>query len=123
MPERNFRLIMVYNADSGMLNMLKDGLHKLIRPQTYPCSLCALTYGPVMMRGKWRRFLENLGGTTIFLYRDTFRQDHHARDLPLPAILLARGPGQPEILISAEELDAMPDLHALIALVEARLGF
>jgi hypothetical protein len=51
------RLILVYNADSGVLNMVKDAVWKVLQPSTYPCSLCALTYGWVSMHERWRRFL------------------------------------------------------------------
>jgi hypothetical protein len=36
-------LIFVYNADSGILNLLKDAVHKLLKAETYPCSPCAPT--------------------------------------------------------------------------------
>ena len=38
------------------------------------------------------------------------------------AILLGSDAGVPQVLVSAAELDALPDLAALIALVEARLA-
>lgn len=115
-------LILIYNADGGVANALKDGLHKWLSPQTYPCSLCALTYGAVSMRGEWRRFISALPLPSVFLYRDEFRRDLDARNLALPAILLAEGPGEPAVLVSAAELAALPDLAALIALMRARLA-
>jgi len=44
------KLIFVYNADSGLLNAMKDWAHKIVSPETYPCSLCALTYNNLGMR-------------------------------------------------------------------------
>lgn len=118
-PQRT--LILVYNADGGLLNAARDAVHKLVSPATYPCSLCALTYGAVSMRGAWRTFLARLGMPVMFLYRDEFREDLDARDLPLPVILVGGETNPPEVLVSAAELDGLPDLPALIALVEARL--
>lgn len=115
-------LIFVYNADGGWLNAARDAVHKIVSPDTYPCSLCALTYGAVSMRREWRSFLDRLGLPVLFLYRDEFRRDLDSRDIPLPAILLGDQSGDPRLLISAAELDALPDLAALIALVEARLA-
>jgi hypothetical protein len=115
-------LIMIYNARGGLLHALGDMVHKIVSPGTYPCSLCALTYGAVAMHGAWRRFLDRTGLPTLFLYRDEFHGDLDTRDLPLPAILLGDGAAVPEVLVSAAELDALPDLPALIALVEARLA-
>ena len=116
------RLILVYNADSGLLNAVKDAVWKVAQPATYPCSLCALTYGWVAMHGRWRRFLGGLPQTKVFHHKDDFADALPGLAVPLPAILLAEGDGPPQVLVSAAELDALPDLEALITLVAARLG-
>lgn len=115
-------VIFVYNADGGVLNGLSDTVHKIASPSTYPCSLCALTYGAFTMRSEWRAYLAGLEHEKLFLYRDELREYLDPRPLALPAILLARGPGEPDLLVSASELDSLPDLAALIALVDDRLG-
>ena len=115
-------LILVYNADSGLPNAVKDAVWKVLRPATYPCSLCALTYGWVSMHGRWRRFLGQLPQTKVFHHRDDFAIAFPGLQLALPAILLAESGGEPQVLVSAAELDAMPDCDALIALVAARLA-
>lgn len=116
------RLILVYNADSGLLNAVKDAVWKVVRPATYPCSLCALTYGWVSMHGRWRRFLGQLPQAKVFHHRDDFALAFPGLAIPLPAILLAEGEAPPQVLVSAAELDALPNLEALIALVAARLA-
>jgi hypothetical protein len=121
MESKTATLIFVYNADGGVWNALGDMVHKIVSPATYPCSLCALTYGPVSMRRAWRRFLGGIGLLTLFLYRDEFSTGLDRRDLPLPVVLLGREPGPPDVLVSAAELSALPDLPALIALIETRL--
>lgn len=115
------RLILVYNADSGVLNMVKDAVWKVLRPSTYPCSLCALTYGWVSMHRDWRRFLDALPHTKVFHHKDDFAVAFPSQTAALPVILLASADGPPEVLVSAAELDALPDLAALIALVETRV--
>lgn len=45
------RLVIVYNANAGLLAGAMDSLHKLFAPASYPCKLCALTYGLLSMRG------------------------------------------------------------------------
>ena len=122
MTSRTSTLIFIYNADGGVLDALGDMVHKIVSPATYPCSLCALTYGPFAMRGAWRRFLERLGLPTLFLYRDEFRDALDRRDLALPAILLGAKADPPEILVSAQELASLPDLAALMALIETRIA-
>jgi hypothetical protein len=116
------RLILVYNADSGLLNAVKDAVWKVVRPATYPCSLCALSYGWVSMHGRWRRFLRVLPQTKVFHHKDDFARAFPGLAIPLPAILLANDDAPPQVLVSAAELDALPDLEALIALTSARLG-
>lgn len=115
-------LIFIYNAKAGLLAAAGDTVHKLVSPGTYPCSLCALTYGALSKRPAWSAFLARVGMPTLFLYRDEFRADLDTRDLPLPAILLGSDGPVPEVLVSAAELDALPDLDALIALLVARLA-
>lgn len=115
------RMIFVYNADSGLLNAVKDAVWKVVRPATYPCSLCALTYGWVSMHQAWRRFLERLPHTKVFHHKDDFATAFPGVAVALPAILLAEADARPRVLVSAAELDALPDLDALIALVAARL--
>jgi hypothetical protein len=116
------RLILVYNADSGVLNMVKDAVWKVVRPSTYPCSLCALTYGWVSMHTAWRKFLNALPHTKVFHHKDGFAVAFPGQTPALPVILLASADGPPEVLVSAAELDALPDLAALIALVETRVN-
>ncbi|AUX68167.1 hypothetical protein CHX26_00330 [Porphyrobacter sp. HT-58-2] len=122
MPSAPPRLILVYNADSGWQNAVKDAAWKVVRPATYPCSLCALTYGWVAMHGRWRRFLDGLAMAKVFHHKDDFAAAFPQMEVALPAILLAEAGGAPRVLVSAAELDALADLHALIALVEARLA-
>lgn len=122
MTSRTSTLIFIYNADGGVLDALGDMVHKIVSPATYPCSLCALTYGPVATRGAWRRFLKRLGLPTLFLYRDEFRGELDRRNLALPAVLLGSDGDQPEIFVSARELAALPDLAALMALIETRIA-
>lgn len=114
-------LIFIYNADGGLLNALGDMVHKIVSPATYPCSLCAITYGPFAMRRDWRAFLDSLDCAKLFLYRDEVRDVLHMDNLALPAILRARGAGEPEVLVSAGQLNGLADIHSLIALVEQGL--
>lgn len=115
-------LIFVYNANGGLLSAAGDAVHKLASPATYPCSLCALTYGAVSKQPAWRAFLARVGQPSLFLYRDEFRADLDTRDLPLPAILIGGAGPVPEVLVSASELDGLADLEALITLIEARVS-
>ncbi|MFZ9396286.1 MAG: hypothetical protein ACO25F_09540 [Erythrobacter sp.] len=114
-------LLIVYNADGGLFSMVADALHKVLSPATYPCSLCALTYGAVAMHREWRRFLEGLPYAAAFHHRDDFARDFPDCRVGLPAILF-REPGKsPEALVGREELAAIAELQELIELTAARL--
>jgi hypothetical protein len=115
------RLLFVYNADGGLLNALKDMVHKLASRETYPCSLCATTYGAVAMRPEWKAYLNGLLHEPVFLHRDKWRKAHPAITEPLPAIFIQRGRQQPQTLVTAAEMPLGQSLDQLMALVDERL--
>ena len=122
------RLICVYNADTGLIQALMHAVHKQLWPETYPCSLCALTYGAVSMRGDWKAFWQALDYQVEFYHRDDFTRDvplfgtGGAREVALPVVMLGEAEAEPRVLISKEELDAMEDVDALMARVKKELG-
>ncbi|MDJ0979188.1 MAG: hypothetical protein QNI87_11735 [Erythrobacter sp.] len=127
-PLQRPRLICVYNADTGLIEALKHAVHKAVRPETYPCSLCALTYGAVSMRGDWKRFWRSLDADVDFYHRDDFTRDFPAlgtggaRQVALPVILVSEAGEEPRVAVSSEELDAMADVDELMARVGERLS-
>jgi len=122
------RLLCVYNADTGLIQALMHAVHKAVRPETYPCSLCALTYGAVSMRGDWKSYWQTLDAEVDFYHRDDFTQDFPelgtggAREVALPVILISEAGEEPRVLISNEELDAVADVDALMDRVNAAFG-
>lgn len=116
------RILFVYNADSGLIAQLTDYVHKIVSPQSYPCSLCQITYGNLGMKRDWRRFAQELPLAAVFLHRDELTGKHATLlTEKLPAVFVAEG-GEVTLLVSADELDETPDVPALQALVLARLG-
>jgi hypothetical protein len=116
------RLVIVYNAQAGLLAGAMDSVHKIVSPSTYPCQLCAVTYGLAAMKRDWRAFLDGLGMETVFHHRPDFRAAFpSAADWPLPLVALETG-GQLAPLVTAADFAAIPDLAALIAVVRERLG-
>jgi hypothetical protein len=106
-------LILVYNANAGLLNGALDLLHKTLSPSTYPCRLCAITYGPLGMRARWKAFLESLGPNLVFLHKDEYEGPE-----PLPAILAGDG----SVLVSARDFAAIDSLDALQSALLAALA-
>ena len=70
------RLLMIYNADGGLFAMVSDAVHKVLSPSTYPCSLCAITYGATRMKSEWRAYIERLPLAVTFHHRDDFAGAH-----------------------------------------------
>jgi len=115
------RLLIVYNAEAGLIAGAKDSLHKLLRPDTYPCSLCALTHGTVRMDPRWKRFLSRMPIDVRVYHRSDFRARYPDFDLALPAVLLERG-REAELLIGADELTGIAGLDALTGRIETALA-
>ncbi|MPY65528.1 hypothetical protein F8S09_02315 [Deinococcus sp. SDU3-2] len=120
MPAERPPLIFVYNADGGALNGLKDLWHKAVSPQTYACSLCAVTYGPLGMRREWRDFVRGLGREVRFLHRDKLAAEFGLRDVPLPAAYEQRPDGTLGEWLPASELRAVTTLDELMRRVAER---
>lgn len=116
------RLLIVYNADGGLLNALKDALWKIASPATYPCSLCAITYGAVSMHPEWKRFLAELPFDVAFHHRDDFAAAYPGHGIALPAIAIAFGDAAPELLVSKTVLDQTGDTMELMEVVEQALA-
>lgn len=115
------RLVMIYNADGGLLNAVRDSVWKTFAPTSYPCALCALAFGFFTMHAEWKRFLERVPIAKLELHRDDYREELPGFDGALPVILLERADGTFDVLASAAEMEAMDGLGKLIALCEQRL--
>ena len=108
-------LLMIWNAKSGWQNALLDSLHKIISPDTYPCSLCKITYGLVGSKPEWQEFLKGWNREVYFLHRDEFRAlrwGNDFLDLQFPAVLQFRE-GKWVKLLSADQLGALGSLEEL----------
>lgn len=109
-------LVLVYDADGDLFSRVTDFAHKLLAPGSYACDLCAVTYGPVGMRHRWRDVLDGLGCPVRFLHRDEFDD----ADVPLPAILWEED-GTRGVLLSAEAISACAAAEDPLGALEAAL--
>ncbi|MFD0864010.1 GTPase [Sungkyunkwania multivorans] len=110
------KLIFVYNARSGALNALMDAGHKLFSPSTYPCSLCALTYGAFSEKKKWKAFKRQIDTPISFLHIDEFEKEYASKFLnnyQYPVVLAATA-NDLQLVMSSKKLDAMEDIDQLI---------
>jgi hypothetical protein len=116
------RLVLVYNANAGLLAGAMDSLHKLFSPATYPCALCAITYGLVGMKPEWRAWLDGLGMPVLFHHRPDFRAAFPAAaDWPLPVVALEQD-GQLQLLLGPDDFTGLKSVADLKAALGARLG-
>lgn len=116
------RLVFVYNADSGLRNAVRDVVHRVARPSTYPCSLCQVTYGAAGMDRSWRSYTAGLGMPVEFWHRDELRRerpDLAALELPA-AVLLDEDAAR--LVVPAEQMRSAGSVPELVALVDAGLG-
>jgi hypothetical protein len=118
--ETDIRLLFVYNADSGIMNSLKDLLHKNFSPSTYQCNLCALTFNNTGMRSDWAAFVNELGYPIEFLHRDELKERYGVTDVYLP-VLLRKDPSGVSVMIAAEEINELWTLDELKGLVSIRV--
>jgi len=117
------KLIFVYNADGGVVNMVKDLIHKNLSPETYPCSLCAITYNNFGMIGEWRQFVDRLEREVEFLHRDELEKKYGINDVPLPAAFTkCMEEDFPRLWLNAEMMNSCSSLEGLKHMVIKNLN-
>lgn len=109
------KLIFVYNAESGKLNALFDIAHKILKPETYQCSLCALTHDALSEKKAWSDFKAGTRLEMEFLHKDEFEQ-RYGQTRNYPVILENSEP--PRVLIGAGELSKFNSVEELIKRIE-----
>lgn len=117
------QLIFVYNTDSGASNAVVDFAHRLIRPSTYPCKLCVVTYGPYVMKRDWKRFIRQTGLPAVFLHRDEFVKKRQFADykVDLPAVILKDGCIR-KTLLSGRDFERLKNLDDLTRELKNKLN-
>lgn len=118
-----YKLIFIYNADSGIRNMIMDSAHKIFSPDTYECSLCDITYGAFTENSAWRKFRKETDLQMEFLHKDEFAKAYASKfgyKFTFP-IVLAETKNGLEVFISTLELNEMKKVEQLIGLVKDRI--
>jgi len=114
-------LIMVYNADSGILSTLLDAVQKVVTPSSYDCPLCKVTHGAVTMRWEWRQFLGSLPLAKTTLHRDEFVRLYPGSSAQLPAIFVREEGRLPVVLVDRNQLKNIDEIEGLKTVVEGAL--
>lgn len=118
------KIIFVYNADSGIINALKDAVEKNVSPETYSCNLCAVTFGTLRMKPEWKRFVRDLPAEVEFLHRDEYTGRYGNPETGFPAAFLVSDGAageEPRLLISPEEMNRCENLDDMKELVHAAI--
>lgn len=113
-------LVFVYNADSGLFNLVTDFAHKLLSPNTYSCNLCKITYSQFAMKKQWKSFVESLPYECEFLHRDELYEKYGEKQQVLPALFIKTDQGL-KLAISSEEINRCEDIDSLKELVSDKL--
>ena len=118
------KLIFVYNANSGFLDKILDGAHKIMSPSTYDCNLCSITFGAFTEDELWKAFRENAAVSMEFYHKDEFLKKFKSKWLPkydFPVILL-QSEMELELFMAAEVLNGLTSSEALIEEITKRLS-
>lgn len=116
------RLIFIYNTKGNLFSSVTDAVHKIISPDTYKCSLCAITYGSLTMRREWRDFIKSLEIKVEFLHSDELKKRYPKLKIKLPAAIITRKANTtPKLLISASEMNKAKTIIDLKRLVKTKL--
>ncbi|HVC35969.1 MAG TPA: GTPase [Candidatus Dormibacteraeota bacterium] len=113
-------LVFVYNAKSGFLNAVTDLIHKSVKPETYGCELCRITFNGVSMDKVWRNYVQKLPLKTTFIHKDEFTKEYPGENMSFPVILIKDENSLTE-LIKSSEFDQITDIAGLISLLNKRL--
>jgi hypothetical protein len=114
------KLVFVYNANSGFLNAITDFVHKSVKPSTYPCDLCKITFDGAAMNKIWKKYISNLSLPTEFLHKDEFEKKYPKIISKYPVVLMLEETHHIS-LISVSDFKNLNDVPSLMALLSARL--
>jgi hypothetical protein len=110
------RIILVYNADSGLGALLIDVVKKAVGRED--CALCEITYGALGKRAAWAACEKRLGVPVEALHRDELPPAWGVAPTELPCILARRGGEPPFVLVSRAAIAAC---RGSVERLEARL--
>lgn len=115
------KIIFVYNADSGVINLVKDFWKKILRPSSYECNLCRQTYGFFNVKKDWKLFIDNLDIDTEFLHRDEFEKKYNIMDAEYPSAYIYESENL-KLLISENEMNSVKNLDEMEVLVLSKVN-
>lgn len=117
---KNKKVIFVYNADSGVISVVKDFWKKILRPSSYQCNLCMQTFSTFSIKKDWKGFIQNLDVETEFLHRDEFEENYEVNDAKYPSAYIQDN-GNLTLFITKDEMNTVKSLEELMELVNQKI--
>lgn len=114
------KLIFVYNANTDPISAIVDYAHKVFKPSTYKCELCALTHHNLGQRNAWRKFKQRSNVEMEFMYIRGFEKEFNLR-FEYPVILVQSDESIRQ-LMGKEEFQRVESVEELIEILETLIG-
>jgi len=111
-------IIFTYNADSGFVNLMKDVVHRVASPGTYPCNLCKVTYGPTGMKNDWKKFIDSIDADVEFLHADEFAARFPDIKIQHPSVVDG---STKKVILNAADMNSPKTVTEFIDIVRAAL--
>jgi hypothetical protein len=109
-------ILFVYNAEKDLVNGAIDYAHKVFKPSTYKCDLCALTYHNLGQRSSWKEFRKATNADLSFYYIKGFEKKfNESYDYP---VVLKRDNGQNTVILNHQDLSEFGTVEDLILRME-----
>ena len=102
-----------------MVNSWLDIAHKIIKPETYACDLCALTHGSFREKQIWKDFKNRYPVPMEFYHKDEFLKAYNSKWLPpyeFPIILIADAEVI-EPVVTSKDFNEITTVEALMQLL------
>ena len=110
------KLVFVYNANTDPISALVDYAHKVFKPSTYKCELCALTHHNLGQRSAWKKFKNRSKVEMEFMYIRGFEAEFNLQ-YEYPVILERKDEGF-FLIMGKKELQKIESVEQLIEKLE-----
>lgn len=105
-------ILMVYNANSGLISSSFGALHKIISPKTYQCNLCKITHGAFKEKKEWTDFVKKSKHNFKFMYSDEF-EERFKQKFSYPCVL-SKNEASFDIILDNQTMKSFSNLEDLI---------
>ncbi|MEM6820915.1 MAG: GTPase [Verrucomicrobiota bacterium] len=115
------KLLFVYNAKSGGLNLLLDIGHKALSPNTYSCHLCSITHNILGEKQAWKSFRTRSQHELEFLHKDEFEK-HYRSTHNYPVILKFEDDSTLSPVLTSADINQCDSVDSLIEAIQISFG-